>query len=185
MRFAVGLLPLALLACATPNGVPKGSKNDDNRGPTLDLAGFVMEDSPDLAEPTAVASGGVDLASHADLSSATDMTTAVAAGGADMAMSGGCPGGVTYAGSCSGYTLTYCNTSNKVKTIDCSLAGNVCAVVSGDADCRAPTSGCGSVTSGGLCVGNTLKYCNAGQIVTQNCGVLFTCVDNGSYADCY
>lgn len=188
MSLAIGLLPFALFACAVPNSGPTGNKNTDSRGAGPDLGGFLdpsadlaIGAAPDLATESQGDLGGDLATSPADLATAT--------GPADMtsAPSGACPGGVTYAGSCAGYVLTYCNTTtNQVVTINCASAGNSCIVNgSGDADCRAPTSGCGPVTTGGMCVGNTLKFCQSNQIVTQDCGFFFDCISSGGYADCY
>ena len=171
------LVPLALAACASPTaGLPKDPGHNTAHGPGLDLAGFVQAEE-DLAPETKL-----DLASSV---APADMATSSLA---DMSMATGtCAGGVTYAGSCSGYKLTYCDTStNKVVTSDCSKGGFDCTVDgTGDADCRDPVLGCGPVTSGGLCYGNTLKYCKSSKIVVVDCGFLYTCVDSGGYADCY
>lgn len=44
--------------------------------------------------------------------------------------------------------------------------------------------GCGNITTKGVCQGNTLKYCNNGQLVTMSCGTDSCGLDGGGYYDC-
>ena len=178
MRSAFVLLAL-LSACAAPS-TTSSSVGVAN---APDLGGFLA--SPDLSMPGAdLASFPTDLSSNVvskDLASTTDLASSPP----DLAMSSGC-GSVTYAGSCSGNTLTYCY-QNQVKTLTCT-SGRQCTTVSGDSDCRYVNgSPCGSIDSSGLCDGDTLVYCDTStdKLVVQDCSALgYVCDDFSGFADC-
>jgi hypothetical protein len=166
-------LSLLLAACASPSDVGNARPPGTAEGPGPDLGGFVVQDPPDFA------SGGIT-----DLS----FTPWDLGGGptGDMAQSGSAScGAITYAGQCTGSTLTYCNASNSLQTIDCAPSGRQCTVVAGDSDCRyVAGSPCGSLDSAGTCDGDTAVWCEASKVVTKDCAALGSICFNFIVADC-
>jgi hypothetical protein len=184
MKPGLVLVTAFFAACASPDaGTTIGTGTA--KGP--DLGGFVVQG--DLGVPLAHSDfateddmSAVLDASVPDLATATahDMATAVVH---DMAMASGC-GSVTYAGSCSGNTLTYCY-QNAVQTLACT-GGTKCTTVAGDSDCRYVNgSACGSVDSDGLCDGDTLVYCDGSTLSVTDCSASgLSCDDSFGFADC-
>lgn len=122
---------LFLAGCASPVG-GQSTKTDPStsKGPPADLGSFVNPPD-DLAQPPvahdmAMTSSPPDLAMNAP----KDMSMPPA----DMATASGC-GSITYAGTCTGDILRYCNAGTLV-TVDCwAQYLSSCQVVGGNADC--------------------------------------------------
>lgn len=85
----------------------------------------------------------------------------------------GC-GGITYAGTCSGATLTWCE-NNQLRTFNCSSTGKVCGWQSDSVgnNCISapppPTNECSSLGYLGRCDGSTLRWCEGGTVKSYNC----------------
>lgn len=94
--------------------------------------------------------------------------------------SGGACGAVTYQGACEGDVLTWCE-GGSLRTYDCgatgkscgwesSSVGNNCLATGGAIPEEAPQNNCGGVTYIGYCDGNTLVWCQEGQLRSFDCG---------------
>lgn len=100
-------------------------------------------------------------------------------------------GYVTEKGTCSSAKMQYCDKTTgyygTLKTIDCAAYGQTCsptAASDGGALC-VPISKCPTgVTEAGVCTGNTLKFCEDGDLYQFDCG-LDECKTIGSFTDCY
>ena len=180
MRSAFVLVAL-LSACASPST----SSTSTGVAKAPDLGGFIAANDMSIALSHAadLASFPGDFSSKpADLAMSTSVDLSSSP---DLAMSSGC-GSVTYAGYCTGNTLTYCYQS-QIQTISCAN-GSQCTTVSGDSDCRYVNgSPCGPVDESGLCDGNTLVYCDTSSntLVVEDCSSLgYQCDDFSGFADC-
>jgi len=100
-------------------------------------------------------------------------------------------GSITEKGTCSSAKMYYCDkTSSMVgvqKIVDCAAYGQTCnptAASDGGAQC-VPISKCPTgVTAAGVCSGNTLRFCDGGDLYQFDCG-LDECKTVGSFTDCY
>jgi len=87
-------------------------------------------------------------------------------------------GSVTYQGTCSGDTLTYCASNERLVTIDCQAQfgmgcglqnaeiGNNCLPAAG------ALTACGDIDFMGTCNGNTVTWCSGDELKEYDCGVL-------------
>jgi hypothetical protein len=100
-------------------------------------------------------------------------------------------GSLTEKGTCSGAKMYYCDKMSSMvgvqKIIDCAAYGQTCnptAASDGGALC-VPISTCPTgVTEAGVCSGNTLRFCDGGNLYQFDCG-LDECKTVGSFTDCY
>lgn len=81
----------------------------------------------------------------------------------------GC-GNVSWAGTCSGNQLTWCE-SNQLKTVDCGSRGKVCGWQDDSVgnNCLQPPNECDQLGYAGQCDGSTLRWCEGGAVKTFNC----------------
>jgi hypothetical protein len=100
-------------------------------------------------------------------------------GGVSPGGGGGC-GDLTYQGACDGNVLSWCE-GGSTKTYDCGANGKACGwesdsvgnncVASGQAlPPEVPQNKCGDVDYLGYCDGNTLVWCQEGELKTYACG---------------
>ncbi|MEO6950821.1 MAG: hypothetical protein ABI321_03330 [Polyangia bacterium] len=173
---------LALSACASPDGTTGtvGVSQHPDLGAFINGGDMTIA----LAKADLASESGDDLSSSVSTDLATphaDFSTKpvdFSMKPADMTTASGC-GSVTYAGTCSGNTVTYCS-NNTVKTLVCS-SPRQCNVVAGDADCRYVNgSACGNVSFDGLCDGDTLVYCDSSQLTVTDCTALGSTCTTGS-----
>lgn len=72
-------------------------------------------------------------------------------------------------GKCDGNGYAYCNNQYGMIRLSCGR-GEVCGEdANGNNRCLATSSKCGNISASGVCEGDTLKYCNAGTIKTEEC----------------
>ena len=125
--FSAGSLLVA--GCASPVGseTKKPDVGGTANGPGPDLGSFVTLN--DLSSPSPA-----DMAKTAVVDMAMSAPKDMSMPPADMATPGGC-GAITYAGTCTGDILKYCN-AGKLVTVDCwATYLSSCKVVGGNADC--------------------------------------------------
>ena len=97
-------------------------------------------------------------------------------------------------GACSGSIARYCGDDGKFVKEDCAMNTDGRTTCGEFVDpsgkfygCIKPggaANDCGSVTSNGVCVGNSLRYCDSGSLVTKSCPFKCAYTDQ-DYADCY
>lgn len=102
-------------------------------------------------------------------------------------------------GKCDGNVAKYCDEkSGRYAEENCAAntnGKNVCGqfevegekyfgCIKGNGGSGGEANDCGSVTSNGVCVGNSLRYCESGSLVTKSCPFKCAYTDQ-DYADCY
>ncbi|MBQ1265345.1 MAG: hypothetical protein IIY06_01065 [Proteobacteria bacterium] len=97
-------------------------------------------------------------------------------------------------GACSGSIARYCDNDGNFVKEDCSqntdgrtTCGEFVDPTGKFYGCISPggaANDCGSVTSNGVCVGNSLRYCASGSLVTESCPYKCAYTDQ-DYAACY
>jgi hypothetical protein len=152
---AVGLcLPNAACGTQTAAGTCDGD--------TLTYCGFDGPATVDCGELTDV-SGDPLVCGQASSDGHLDCVTAN--------YQGGC-GATPIGGVCNGTVLTFCTSqaAGTIETYDCADDSLVCTVSDGVADCApAGATGCGSVTERGTCQESTVRFCDAGEVVSTDC----------------
>jgi len=144
-------------------------------------------DPEGLADWIAALAGGVSfLDARAGFLTSDEYYASCDTGGVQA---GGMCGDVDESGTCRGNVSVYCDPEAGLVEEDCSKFGATCI----DAACQGGDDGdgagapCDEVTGAGRCTGSVLEYCDAGELVIDDCSAYgTTCgvIEDGSY-DCF